>query len=129
MLSAADEFNLRYSLYEVDSQNSRGAGGLSAVSAAAGLHNLDQTIAASNIATISAKTVNETRGQYTHSDLSALPNDPVGPAVSISGVASFGTLSVSPQDASTTSTRLLTTSLIRPVHTRSDWAEIFSTTI
>ncbi len=97
-VSAADEFSLRYSLYEVDSQNSRGAGGLSAVSAAAGLHNLDQTIAASNIATISAKTVNETRGQYTHSDLNALPNDPVGPAVSISGVASFGTLSVSPQE-------------------------------
>jgi hypothetical protein len=96
-VSAADEFSMRYSLYEVDSQNSRGAGGLSAVSAAAGLHNLDQTIAASNIVTISAKTVNETRGQYTHSDLSALPNDSVGPAVSISGVASFGTLSVSPQ--------------------------------
>ena len=96
-VSAADEFSLRYSLYEVDSQNSRGVGGLSAVSAAAGLHNLDQTIAASNIATISAKTVNETRGQYTHSDLSAPPNDSVGPAVSISGVASFGTLSVSPQ--------------------------------
>jgi len=96
-VSAADEFSLRYSLYAVDSQNSRGAGGLSAVSAAAGLHNLDQTIAASNIATISAKTVNETRGQYTHSNLSALPNDTVGPAVSISGVASFGTLSVSPQ--------------------------------
>ena len=95
-ISAADEFNLRYSLYEVDSENSRGAGGLSAVSAAAGLHDLDQTIAASNLATLSAKTVNETRGQYTHSNLSALPNDTVGPAVSISGVASFGTLSASP---------------------------------
>ncbi len=81
----------------MDSQNSRGVGGLSAVSAAAGLHDLDQTLAVSNIATLSAKTVNETRGQYTHSNLSALPNDPVGPAVSISGVASFGTLSGSPQ--------------------------------
>jgi Carboxypeptidase regulatory-like domain/TonB dependent receptor len=96
-VSASDEFSLRYSLYDVDSQNSRGAGGLSTVSAAAGLHNLDQAVAVSNIATISAKTVNETRGQYTHSDLSAPPNDPIGPAVSISGVASFGTLSVSPQ--------------------------------
>ncbi len=95
-VSAADEFSLRYSLYDVNSQNSRGVGGLSAVSAAAGLSNLDQTVAASNIATISTRTVNETRGQYTHSNLSALPNDPVGPAVSISGVASFGTLSVSP---------------------------------
>jgi len=96
-VNAADEFSLRYSLYEVDSRNSRGVGGLSAVSAAAGLHDLDQTLAVSNIATLSAKTVNETRGQYTHSNLSALPNDPVGPAVSISGVASFGTLSGSPQ--------------------------------
>jgi hypothetical protein len=95
-VSAADEFSLRYSLYDVNSKNSRGAGGLSAVSAAAGLSSMDQTIAASNIVTISARTVNETRGQYTHSNLSALPNDPVGPAVSISGVASFGTLSVSP---------------------------------
>ena len=95
--NTADEFSLRYSLYEVDSRNSRGVGGLSAVSAAAGLHDLDQTLAVSNIATLSAKTVNETRGQYTHSNLSALPNDPVGPAVSISGVASFGTLSGSPQ--------------------------------
>lgn len=95
-VSARDEFGIRYSLYDVDSENSRGAGGLSAVSAAAGLHNLDQTIVGSNMATLSAKTVNETRGQYTHSDLSAPPNDPLGPAVSIAGVASFGTLSVSP---------------------------------
>ena len=41
--------------------------------------------------------VNETRGQYTRSHLAALPTDPIGPAVSISGVASFGTLSGSPQ--------------------------------
>jgi hypothetical protein len=40
--------------------------------------------------------VNETRGQLTHSSLQALPTDPIGPAVSISGVASLGTLSGSP---------------------------------
>jgi hypothetical protein len=40
--------------------------------------------------------VNETRGQFTNSNLAAPPSDPVGPAVSISGVASFGTLSGSP---------------------------------
>jgi hypothetical protein len=95
--SVNDEFNVRYNLYTVDSQNSRGAGALSAVTAAAALHDVDNTIAASNIATLSPRTVNETRGQYTHSDLTAPPNDAVGPAVSISGVASFGTLSVSPQ--------------------------------
>lgn len=91
-----DQLSIRYSLYEVDSQNSRGVGGLSAVSAAAALHDLDQTIVASNIFTISPRTVNETRGQFTRSNLSALPNDAIGPAVSISGVASFGTLSASP---------------------------------
>lgn len=95
-VSDRDQLSVRYSLYEVDSQNSRGVGGLSAVSAAAGLHDLDQTIAASNIFTISPQTVNETRGQFTRSDLTAIPNDTVGPAVSISGVASFGTLSGSP---------------------------------
>ena len=40
--------------------------------------------------------VNETRAQYTHSLLDAPANDPVGPAVTISGVATFGTLSSSP---------------------------------
>ena len=40
--------------------------------------------------------VNETRGQFTYSDLKAPPSDLIGPAVSISGVASFGTLSGSP---------------------------------
>jgi hypothetical protein len=94
--SADDQFTARYSLYTVHSDNSRGAGALSAASAAAGLDDTDQTIAISNVATLSPRTVNETRGQFTHSTLAALPTDPVGPAVSISGVASFGTLSGSP---------------------------------
>lgn len=91
-----DQFSIRYSLYTVQSDNSRGAGSLNAVSAAAGLDNTDQTIAVSNIATLSPRTVNETRGQFTYSTLSALPTDPAGPAVSIAGIATFGTLSGSP---------------------------------
>jgi outer membrane receptor protein involved in Fe transport len=91
-----DQFSLRYSLYDVHSNNSRGAGALNAASASAGLDNTDQTVAFSNIATLSPRTVNETRGQFTRSNLQALPSDPIGPAVSISGVASFGTLSGSP---------------------------------
>ena len=91
-----DQFSIRYSLYDVNSRNSRGAGGLSAASASAGLDDTDQTIAVSNIATLSSRLVNETRGQFTHSNLKAPPSDPIGPAVSISGVASFGTLSGSP---------------------------------
>jgi len=92
----SDQFTLRYALYDVSSLNSRGAGGLSAPSASAALDNLDQTIAFANTWTLTSRTVNETRAQITHGDLEAPPTDPVGPAVSIAGVASFGTLSSSP---------------------------------
>jgi len=91
-----DQFSVRYSLYDVHSNNSRGAGALNAVSASTGLDNTDQTIAVGNVATLSPRTVNETRGQFTYSNLQALPTDPIGPAVSISGVGSFGTLSGAP---------------------------------
>ena len=94
--SGKDQFSARYSLYDVTSRNSRGAGALSASTASSGLDNRDQTIAIGNVATISPRTVNETRAQFTNSSLRALPSDPLGPAVSISGVASFGTLSGSP---------------------------------
>src|SRR6185295_9117417 len=86
-----------YSLYDVSSTNSRGAGALNAASASAGLDNIDQAIAIGNTWTLSSRTVNETRAQFTHGDLKAPPTDPIGPAVSIAGVASFGTLSGSPQ--------------------------------
>jgi len=95
-VSAHDQLSVRYSLYDVHSKASRGAGALNAVTASAGLDDTDQTVAASNVITLSPSTVNETRGQYTRSNLAALPTDPYGPAVSISGVASFGTLSGSP---------------------------------
>jgi hypothetical protein len=94
--SNRDQFVVRYALYDVTSSNSRGAGALNAPSASAGLDNIDQAVGLSNTWVLSSRTVNETRAQYTHSDLQAPPTDPVGPAVSISGVASFGTLSGSP---------------------------------
>ena len=94
--SARDQFSVRYSLYDSTSTNSRGAGALSAATASAGLDNADHTIAVSNIYTLSPRTVNETRGQYTYSDLLALPTDLAGPAVSIAGIATFGRLSGSP---------------------------------
>jgi len=94
--SAKDQFNIRYSVYDVHSRNSRGAGGFSAESASAALDDTDHTIAVSNIASLSSRLVNETRGQFTHSNLAAPPSDLLGPAVSISGVASFGRLSGSP---------------------------------
>ncbi len=92
-----DQFSVRYSLYDVASRNSRGAGALNAPSASSGLDNLDQAIAFSNTLVLSDRTVNETRIQFAHGDLKALPSDLIGPAVSIAGVASFGTLSGSPQ--------------------------------
>jgi hypothetical protein len=91
-----DQLAVRYAFYDVGSDNSRGAGGTSAPSASAGLDNRDQAVSVSNTLTLGDRTVNETRAQVTHSDLAALPTDPVGPAVSIAGVAAFGTLSGSP---------------------------------
>ena len=91
-----NHFAVRYSLYDTSSDNARGAGGLNAPSASAGLKNIDQTIAVSNVMSLSSRMVMETRAQYAFSDLQAPPTDPIGPTVSISGVASFGTLSGSP---------------------------------
>ena len=95
-ISDRDQFGVRYSLYDVSSQNARGAGALNAPSASSGLENLDQTIAVSNTLMLSARTVLETRAQFAHGDLKAPPTDPIGPAVSIAGIASFGTSSGSP---------------------------------
>jgi hypothetical protein len=91
-----DHFSVRYSFYDVTSSNSRGAGGTNAPSASSALDNRDQTIAFANTLTLSSRTVNETRAQFAHSDLSAPSTDLVGPAVSIAGVAAFGTSSGSP---------------------------------
>jgi hypothetical protein len=95
-ISNNDLFTVRYSAYSVNAKNQRGAGALSAASASQHLNNTDQTIAASNVWTISPRLLNETRGQFTHSNLEAPPSDLTGPSVSISGVASFGRLSGSP---------------------------------
>jgi hypothetical protein len=93
----SDQLTARYSLYHVTSDNSRGAGALNAPSASAGLNNVDHSIAFANTWTISSRTVNETRVQFAFGDLKAPPTDAIGPAVSIAGVASFGTLSGAPQ--------------------------------
>jgi len=74
------------------SSNSRGAGGINAPSASAGLDNVDRVVAISNTQTLSSRTVNETRAQYAFGDLKAPPTDPVGPAVSIAGVSDLPTM-------------------------------------
>jgi hypothetical protein len=86
----------RYSLYHINAVNSRSVGGLNAVSRGTGLDNTDQTLVVSNVTTVSSRTLNEARVQYTNSRLDAPVNDDLGPALNINGVASFGIATVSP---------------------------------
>jgi hypothetical protein len=95
-LSDRDQFSVRYSSYRVTATNSRGAGGLSAPTASSNLDNVDQAVAVGNTLILSPRTVLETRAQFAGGDLKAPPSEPTGPAVSIAGVASFGTSSSSP---------------------------------
>ena len=91
-----DQFSIRYSRYAVDATNARGAGGLITPTASSNLDNADQAVAIGNTLILSSRTVLETRAQVAHSDLLAPPSDLIGPAVSIAGVATFGTSSTSP---------------------------------
>jgi hypothetical protein len=86
----------RYSLYDIASWNARTVGGLSARSRGTGLADRDQAVAINDVASLSQRTVHEARLQFTRSRLAAPVNDSVGPAVNISGVASFGTATSSP---------------------------------
>lgn len=94
--TSRDQLALRFNSYDVTSDNARSVGGLNAVSRGTGLGNHDRTLAASNLWVVSERAVSETRAQVTRSRLEAPPNDLVGPAVTISGIASFGTATSSP---------------------------------
>jgi hypothetical protein len=87
---------VRYSVYDVESENARGVGGLSDVSRGTSLSNRDQTLAANALSSLGTTAVNDMRAQFTRSDLRAPANDATGPAVTISGVASSGTSTSSP---------------------------------
>jgi hypothetical protein len=94
--SQNDQLNMRYSLYKLSSTNARGVGGLNEASNGTSVYDTNHTVAVSNIATLSAHTFNETRGQFSYDDLTAPSNDQVGPAVTISGLAVFGRSTSSP---------------------------------
>ena len=94
--SQNDQFQARYSVYRLSSLNARGNGSLNEVSNGTSVYDTNQTVAVSNIATLSPRTFNETRGQFIYDNLYAPPNDGVGPAVTISGVATFGRSTSSP---------------------------------
>jgi hypothetical protein len=95
-INARNQLSARYSLYHIEAVNSRTVGGLNAVSRGTGLNDTDQTVQVSNVTTLSSRTINEARFQYTNSRLSAPINDEIGPAVNISGVANLGTATFSP---------------------------------
>ncbi len=94
--SEKDLFNVRYSLYQLSSLNARGVGGLNETSNGTSVFDVNHTIAMSNVATLSSRLYNETRGQFAYDSLNAPPNDLIGPAVTISGVAVFGRSTSSP---------------------------------
>jgi Carboxypeptidase regulatory-like domain/TonB dependent receptor-like, beta-barrel len=95
-INASNLLTARYSLYDIESFNARGVGGLNAASRGTALEDRDQTVAVSEVATISSRLANEVRFQFTSSRLAASPNDLVGPAISISGVANLGASTSSP---------------------------------
>lgn len=95
-LGAKNFLTARYSFYQIDSINSRNVGGLNAQSRGTALANTDQSLVVSNVTTISSRSLNEARFQFTRSRLKAPVNDNVGPAVNIAGVANFGTATFSP---------------------------------
>ena len=92
-----DQFSVRYSLYDVNVQQLPRRRRAERAERLGGAGQHRSGVAFSNTMTLSPRTVNETRAQFAYGDLKALPTDPIGPAVSIAGVASFGTLSGSPQ--------------------------------
>jgi hypothetical protein len=95
-LPSLNQLSARYSVYRINSLNSRSVGGLNDVSRGTALKDTDQIFALTDVATLSGNRVNELRVQYLDSKLDAPLNDPVGPAVSIAGVANFGSATVSP---------------------------------
>jgi len=94
--SGADQLSVRYAYYDVTSSNARGVGQLSAPSGSTGVDNRDQSVAVSNVLTLSPNTLNETRVQVARGDLEAYSTDLLGPQVTITGVATFGTFGSSP---------------------------------
>jgi hypothetical protein len=95
-VTTGSRLQFRYGFYDVASENARSVGGLNAVSRGTRLDNDDHTAAVSWLASLGPRVLNEMRVQWTRSRLAAPGNDLIGPAVTISGVASFGASTTSP---------------------------------
>lgn len=95
-LNTSDQLSVRYAFYQMKSDHARSAGQLNTASGSQNLDNVDHSVAVSNIWTLSRNTVNETRAQFAYGDLKGFAADQIGPQVTISGVATFGTFGSSP---------------------------------
>lgn len=95
-LNAANDLAVTYNFYDIDAVNARTVGGLNAVSRGTNLANSDHTLNTQNITSFGSRLLNEFRFQVRSSRLAAPEIDQTGPAVNISGVASFGTATSSP---------------------------------
>lgn len=95
-INAKNSFAATYNFYDINAINARTVGGLNAVSRGTNLDNKDHTLNLQNITILGSRSLNELRFQYRNSRLSAPAIDQIGPAVNISGVASFGTATSSP---------------------------------
>jgi hypothetical protein len=87
----------RYSFYDISSENARNVGGLNDVSRGTALDNRDQSATLNSLATWRSGLVNDLRAQVTRSGLAAPANDRIGPAINVSGVASFAIATFSPE--------------------------------
>lgn len=95
-LNRRNSFTATYNFYDIGAVNARTVGGLNAVSRGTNLDNQDHTVNLQNITTVGSNSLNELRFQFRRSRLGAPAIDQTGPAVSINGVASFGTATNSP---------------------------------
>jgi hypothetical protein len=95
-ISHRNQLSARFNLYKITASNSRNVGGLNAVSRGTALENFDQSTGLNDVISLGTNTLNEARFQFTRSRLDAPVNDSIGPAVNISGIANFGTATVSP---------------------------------
>jgi hypothetical protein len=97
-INQRNSFTATYNFYDIGAVNARTVGGLNAVSRGTNLDNTDHTVNLQNITTVGSRSLNELRFQFRRSRLRAPAIDQTGPAVNISGVASFGTAISSPTE-------------------------------
>jgi hypothetical protein len=95
-INRKNSFTATYNFYDIDAVNARTVGGLNAVSRGTNLENRDHTLNTQNVTTVGARALSEFRFQFRRTRLAAPAIDETGPAVNVSGVASFGTATSSP---------------------------------